>query len=128
MTTMTRANPHRPVQRNHDILDNLPADEAVLIPLYEAYRRTGEALLGVLNKPRSLAADHLIDMEIDRTHDAMTIIASKLEKLPKINWYWREMYVETMSAYAFSIGENSNQVLNVMAKAAAVPVARQGKR
>ena len=48
----------------------LPADEAVLLPLYAAYRGAAEALQAEFNKPRTtgLAADRLED-EIDRAND-----------------------------------------------------------
>src|SRR5258708_8335991 len=70
-------------------LPQLPADAAALIPLYQAYRASAEALRAVINEPRtpSLAAD-LIGDEFERANNHACAIAEKLSRLTSVPKFW----------------------------------------
>lgn len=101
----------------------LPADEAVLLPLYAAYRGAAEALQAEFNKPRTtgLAADRLED-EIDRANDYACAIAVKLSRLKSVTKRWRGLYLETMVSHSFFIGGDATTAETAIEMAAALPV------
>ena len=104
---------------------SLPADEAVLIPLYEAYRAISESLTAVMNKPRcGDDAANLLQEEQDRVDAMLCSIASKLTGITSVKWFWREMYAKTLLSHAFFSGGNMNDVLQVAAEANALPVVK----
>ena len=102
---------------------DLPLDEAVLIPLYQAYRAIDEVLQGVFNKPRTkgLAAD-LIEDEQERARCSTDVIAAKLSQLTSIKSFWTELYLETMLSNCFYTGGNADDALEVLAQAKRLPV------
>lgn len=104
-------------------LASLPADAAVLIPLYEAYRAAHDVMLGVLNMPRTngRGADILED-EIDLMSSRACAVAVKLSGLSSVDGFWQDLYLETMMSHVFFIGGDP---LEALAKASAVRVAKQ---
>jgi hypothetical protein len=103
-------------------LDELPPDEEVLIPLYEAYRAMDQALQFIYNRPRSAGAHDLITSEQDRAHDRAEAIAVKLSQLTSIGSFWTEIYQETMVSHCYYTGGDGADALQVLAKASALPV------
>jgi hypothetical protein len=104
-------------------LATLPSDESVLIPLYEAYRASGEALMAVLNKPRTNgAAAEVLEDDIERANSYACAIAVKLSHLSSVTEFWRETYLEVMLSHVFFTGGDASDVLGVLAKATALPV------
>jgi hypothetical protein len=102
-------------------LATLPSDETVLIPLYEGYRASSEALLAVLNKPKTQGlAAALIQDEIQRADDHACAIAVKLSQLTSV--YWSELYLETMLSHNFYVGGGSREALEVIAKFSALRI------
>lgn len=106
-------------------LATLPANERVLIPLYEAYRLSSKALLGVLNQPRTPDdAVRVLEDEMDRLNDLACAVAIKLSHLPSIDEYSRESYLETMVSHVFYSGGNAADALEAMVKAGALPTTK----
>ena len=107
------------------LLEQLPDDEALLIPLYEAYRAISKALTGVINMPRvNAAAAGMIETESERADDYACAIAEKLSRLTEVNYYWRPMYIEMMLSHVFFIDDDANLALSVLGAAMALPVVR----
>lgn len=105
------------------LLDQLPDDEAVLIPLYEAYRAISEALTGEINKPRvNQTAAEMIETESERADDYACAIAEKLSRLTEVKRFWLPLYIETMLSHVFFIGDDENLALSVLAAAMALPI------
>ncbi len=97
-------------------LAELPADEAVLIPLYEGYRAIDEALTGVRNKPRcQTPASGLIEDEQERARNYTNAIIVKLSQLTSIKSFWTELYLDTMLSHNFYTGGGATEALEVIA-------------
>jgi hypothetical protein len=104
-------------------LATLPSDASILIPLYEAYRAAHDAMLGVLNMPRTNGAGaDILEDEIDLMSSRACAVAVKLSGLTTVDGFWRDLYIETMMSHVFFIGDDPLQAL---AKASAVPVDEQ---
>ena len=105
-------------------LATLPSDASALIPLYEAYRASAEALHAVLDKPRTRGlATNLIEDEIERANDHACAIAVKLSQLTSVTELWSGPYLETMLSHNFFIGDDSSESLTaVIAKAKALRI------
>lgn len=104
---------------------SLPADETILIPLYEAFRASSEALVGILNQPRfrNTEAEDRLDEEIERADDRACAIAEKLSQLSHIiSEEWRSAYVETIVSHALFCGANIDEILKSLTAARSVPV------
>ena len=107
-------------------LATLPSDEKILIPLYEAYRAAGDALMGIMNMPRiSKEPAGIIEDEIERMNNLACAVAVKLEHLASIDSSWREMYLEQMLSHVFFIGGGAAGALEVVAKASVLPVTKR---
>jgi hypothetical protein len=100
----------------------LPADAAVLIPLYEGYRAIDRALSAVFNMPRAKGARDLLEDESERASDYACAIAVKLGQLTSVPSYWTEMYLETMLSHSFYTGGNAKDAQSVITKAKALRV------
>src|SRR5436190_2172999 len=87
-------------------LATLPADEAVLIPLYDAYRLAAEVLMGIFNQPRAQteALEAILEGEIERMNDHACAVAVKLSHLRSVSSCCRDSYVQTMVSHAFFTG------------------------
>jgi hypothetical protein len=104
-------------------VQQLPADEAVLIPLYEAYRAANEALISIYNKPRVKdEACHLIGEECERISSLACAVADKLSQIKTVKSFWREMYAETLLSHVFFTGGGMKEVIKIAAAANAVKV------
>jgi hypothetical protein len=98
-------------------LPQLPADAAVLIPLYEAYRAAGAAMMSVFNKPRAGDdASEFIWGDIEKMNDSACAVAVKLSQLTSVSDHWRDSYLETMLSHNFFVGDDSSAALEVIAK------------
>jgi hypothetical protein len=98
----------------------LPADEAVLIPLYDACRAARGALMGVANQPRSKAAAGIIDDEWERMGILCEVIGKRLAEVTSVEEFWRNMYVETRVSHVYFCGGVSSDALNVLVHANAL--------
>jgi len=109
--------------RMASFVDGLPIDEAVLIPLYEAYRAANDTLLAVNKQPhvQGLAAE-IIASESERAADFACAVALKLSQLSSIEGRWRERFIETMLSHAFFVGGNATVALSAQTAASDLPV------
>ena len=109
--------------RMASFVDGLPLDEAVLIPLYEAYRAANDMLLAVNKQPhvQGLAAK-IIASESERAVDFACAVALKLRQLSSIECRWRDRFIETMLSHAFFVGGNAADALNAQTTASDLPV------
>ena len=109
--------------RMASFIDGLPIDEAVLIPLYEAYRAANDTLLAVSKQPhvQGIAAD-IIAGESERLADFACAVAAKLSQLTSIEARWRERFIETALSHAFFIGGDAMEALSAQTAASNVPV------
>src|SRR5271154_4078600 len=104
--------------RMASFVDGLPIDEAVLIPLYEAYRAANDTLLAVNKQPhvQGLAAE-IIASESERAADFACAVALKLGQLSSIGDRWRERFIDTMLSHAFFVGGNAADALRAQTAA-----------
>jgi hypothetical protein len=109
--------------RMASFVGGLPADEAVLIPLYEAYRAANDTLISVHKQPhvQGVAAD-IIASESERVADFACAVAAKLSQLSSIKDCWRERFIETVVSHVFFVGGNASDALRVQTAASALPV------
>lgn len=108
-----------PAARTPDevLAEGLPADEAVLIPLYEAYRAADKAMQGIFNMPRcGNRAGDMIEEEQERARGYRNAIALKLSQLTSIKEFWTELYLETMLSHCFECGGGASEAAEVIAK------------
>ena len=117
-------------KRMKPFIDGLPSDEAVLIPLYDAYRAASEALLGILNQPRVeiWGAADLIDAEIERADGCACAVATKLSRLKSIKGSQRQNFIETMLSHRLHCGFDESEVLEILAAALALPITEEKQR
>ena len=108
-------------------IDSLPADEAVLIPLYRAYRAASEALVGVHNQPcfANELALQMIDEEHERACDHACAVAEKLRGLTSLERSQRESYIEVMLSHLFFTGGDESDVLRTLAAAMALRIVEE---
>ena len=101
----------------------LPADEAVLIPLYEAYRSANDGLVSINKEPhvQGLAAD-IIASESARLTDFACVVGMKLCQLSSIKSRWREKLIETVVSHVFFVGGSASDALRAQTAARALPV------
>src|SRR5271165_5477962 len=109
--------------RMASFIEGLPLDEAVLIPLYEAYRAANDTLCAVNKQPhvQGLAAD-IIASESERVADFACAVAVKLSQLSSIKDSWRERFIETAMSHVFFVGGNAREALSARTAADALPV------
>jgi hypothetical protein len=109
--------------RMASFIHGLPIDEAVLIPLYEAYRAANDTLVAVSKQPhvQGLAAD-IIASESERVADFACAVAVNLSQLSSIKDRWRQRFIETMVSHAFFVGGHAREVLSAQTAASALPV------
>ena len=109
--------------RMASFVDGLPLDEAVLIPLYEAYRAANDMLLAVNKQPhlQGLAAE-IIASESERAADFACAVAFKLRQLSSIEDRWRERFIETMLSHAFFVGSTATEALRAQTAASDLPI------
>jgi hypothetical protein len=100
----------------------LPADAAVLIPLYRSYRALAEAALAQLwpLRERAPSVGDLIEEEFDRATNHACAIAVKLSELKSVPADWAQDYLETMVSHAVLAGEEPSELTETIAKAAAL--------
>ena len=108
--------------RERTDIAELPADEEVLIPLYDAFRAMDRALQSVHNMPRSAGAHGPIFAEQERARARAEAIAVKLSQLTAIGSFWPEIYSATMVSHCFYRGGDAADALQVLAKANALDV------
>jgi len=113
--------------RMTSFVDGLPADEAVLIPLYEAYRAANDTLVSMGNQPhvQGLAAD-IIASESERAADFAKVIAGRLSQLSTIMENWRERFVDAAVSHVFFVGGDGVDALSTQKAARALPVVPEG--
>jgi hypothetical protein len=113
--------------RMTSFVDSLPADEAVLIPLYEAYRAANDTLVGMGKQPhvQGLAAD-IIASESERAADFAKVIAVKLSQLSTIKESWRERFVDAAVSHVFFVGGDGVDALSIQKATRALPVVPEG--
>jgi hypothetical protein len=112
--------------RMASFIEGLPADEAVLIPLYEAYRAANDTFFSLSREEhiRGMAAD-IIASESRRMSDFACAVAARLSQLSSIQDYWHQRFLDTLISHVFFIGGSASDALRVQAAAKALPVIAQ---
>jgi hypothetical protein len=106
--------------------DDLPDDEAALIPLYEACRAANEALLAVYNKQHVEGdAANYIGGEYARMSDRACAVAGKLLRLKAIKQAWRDKYIEVLLSHVFFTGGSPDLALKTLNAVLALPVTKE---
>jgi hypothetical protein len=109
--------------RMASFIEGLPADEAVLIPLYEAYRAANDTFFSLSKEEhiQGMAAD-IIASESRRMSDFACAVAARLSKLSSIRDHWHQRFLDTLISHVFFVGGNASDALRVQAAARALPV------
>jgi hypothetical protein len=89
--------------RMASFIDGLPADEAVLIPLYEAYRAANDTLVALSKQEhiQGMAAD-IIASEGQRMSDFACAVAARLSQLSSIKDKWHQRFLDNLVSHVFS--------------------------
>jgi len=108
--------------RMASFIDGLPSDEAVLIPLYEAYRAAHDTLTSLSKQKQiqGMAVD-IIASESSRMSDFACAVATRLSQLPSIRESWRERFLESLVSHVFFVGGSASDALRVQAVARGIP-------
>ena len=113
--------------RMTSFVDSLPVDEAVLIPLYDAYRAANDTFASMRKQHhvQGLAAD-IIASESERAADFAKAVAVKLSQLSSIKESWRERFVDAAVSHVFFVGGDGVDALSIQTAARALPVVPEG--
>jgi hypothetical protein len=109
--------------RMASFIEGLPADEAVLIPLYEAYRAANETFFSLSKQEhiQGMAAD-IIASESRRMSDFACAVAARLSRLSSIKDRWHQRFLDTLVSHVFFVGGSASDALRVQAAARSLPV------
>jgi hypothetical protein len=109
--------------RMASFIEGLPADEAVLIPLYEAYRAANDTFFSLSKEEhiQGMAAD-IIASESQRMSDFACAVAARLSQLSSIKDYWHQRFLDTIVSHVFFVGGSAGDALRVQAAARTLPV------
>ena len=104
-------------------IDGLPADEAVLIPLYEAYRAANDTLVALSKQEhiQGMAAD-IIASEGQRMSDFACAVAARLSQLSSIKDKWHQRFLDNLVSHVFFVGGSACDALRVQTAARAFPI------
>ena len=104
-------------------IDGLPADEAVLIPLYEAYRAANDMLVSLSKQDhiQGIAAD-IIASEGRRMSDFACAVAARLSQLSSIKDNWHQRFLDNLVSHVFFVGGSATDALRIQTAAKALRV------
>jgi hypothetical protein len=102
--------------------NQLPNDEATLIPLYQMFRAMSAAGMYIFNMPRAQAGSpDLIEAEIERVDSLACAIAERLRSLPSVKPFWRQLLTEVLLSHDFFTGGSMADVLSTIAHINSLP-------
>lgn len=99
-----------------------PEDIENLAALYDAYMAAVDAMMGIVNQPRSVGVDDVIDAEWNHLIAKAWTVAEHLKGLRPLR-HGRETFVRVPTECTFDMGGNVDDAASVLRDAANVEVA-----